>query len=50
MRAGMARDVQVTFDAADPHRLARWWADVLGYRIEDGHAFVAGLLADGVIT
>jgi hypothetical protein len=45
----MSRGVQVTFDAADPHSLGRWWAELLGYRIEDGHDFVAGLLADGVI-
>ncbi len=50
MMSGMARGVQVTFDAVDPHRLARWWAGLLGYRIEEGHALVAGLLADGVIA
>ena len=50
MKSGMARGVQVTFDAVDPHRLARWWAGLLGYRIEDGHALVAGLLANGVIV
>jgi hypothetical protein len=49
MMSEMTRGVQVTFDAVDPHRLARWWADLLGYRIEDGHNLVAGLLADGVI-
>ncbi len=42
--------MQVTFDAADPHGLARWWAGRLGYRIEDGQDLVAGLLADGVIA
>jgi hypothetical protein len=31
----MGRGIQVRFDAADPHRLARWWADLLRYRIED---------------
>ena len=46
---GMARGVQVTFDALDPHGLVRWWADLLGYRVEDGHDMVASLLADGVI-
>ncbi len=33
----MTRGVQVTFDAADPHELARWWAGLLGYQIEDAH-------------
>ncbi|MDQ2728936.1 MAG: hypothetical protein M3Y91_14000 [Actinomycetota bacterium] len=46
----VARGVQVTFDAVDPHTLARWWAALLGYRVEDGHDFIAGLLADGVIV
>ena len=31
----MARDIQVTFDAADPGALAAFWAEVLGYRIQD---------------
>jgi catechol 2,3-dioxygenase-like lactoylglutathione lyase family enzyme len=29
----MSRQVQVTFDAADPAALAVFWRDVLGYRI-----------------
>jgi Glyoxalase-like domain len=31
----MARDVQITFDSADPARLAEFWADALGYRVQD---------------
>jgi Glyoxalase-like domain len=46
----MARVVQVTVDAKDPHALARWWAELLGYEVEDGHDLVQGLLDDGVIT
>jgi hypothetical protein len=46
----MGRGVQVTFDAADPHRLARWWADLLRYQIEDSHDLVTRLLADGAIA
>ncbi len=30
----MAYDFQVTFDAADPHTLADWWADALGWVVE----------------
>jgi predicted enzyme related to lactoylglutathione lyase len=48
----MATSVQVTFDAADPDRLARFWAEVLGYKLQDPpagfdswHAF---LTAQGV--
>ena len=46
----MARGVQITFDAEDPHRLCRWWAALLGYEVEDGHDFVSRLLSDGVIA
>ncbi|HLM28468.1 MAG TPA: VOC family protein [Acidimicrobiales bacterium] len=46
----MSRQVQVTFDTSDPHRLAAWWADLLGYAVEDGHDLVSGLLESGVIT
>jgi glyoxalase superfamily protein len=46
----MGRGVQVTFDAADPHALARWWAELLGYQIEDSHDLVSRLLADGAVT
>ena len=30
----MAIPVQVTFDCADPDRLAHFWADLLGYRLD----------------
>jgi hypothetical protein len=46
----MTRGVQVTFDAADPHRLARWWADLLHYEIVDAHDLVTRLLADGAVS
>ncbi|WP_110183325.1 VOC family protein [Nocardioides solisilvae] len=28
------REIQVTFDAHDPDRLARFWAEALGYRLQ----------------
>ncbi|MHA6615986.1 VOC family protein [Pseudonocardia sp. DLS-67] len=31
----MARDVQFTFDCADPAGLAAFWAEALGYRMQD---------------
>lgn len=31
----VVREVQVTFDAADPGTLARFWAEAVGYRLED---------------
>lgn len=46
----MAKTVQVTFDAGDPHRLAQWWAESLGYEVEDHHDLVSGLLESGVLA
>lgn len=31
----MARDVQITFDCADPAALATFWAEALGYQLQD---------------
>lgn len=31
----MARDVQFTFDCADPAGLGAFWAEALGYRLQD---------------
>lgn len=31
----MAIPVQITFDCADPDRVARFWASVLGYKLQD---------------
>ncbi|MCM3883891.1 VOC family protein [Frankia sp. R82] len=31
----MARNVQITFDCADPAKLAAFWAEALGYRLQD---------------
>ena len=30
-----ARDIQVTYDCADPARLAAFWAEALGYRVQE---------------
>jgi Glyoxalase-like domain len=46
----MGRGIQVTFDAADPHTLARWWAALLHYQVEDSHELVTRLLTDGAIA
>jgi hypothetical protein len=45
----MTIGVQVTFDAADPHGLARFWAAALGYEVEDHSEVVEELLADGLL-
>jgi len=34
-RAEMTREVQFTFDCADPAGLATFWAEALGYRLQD---------------
>ncbi|WP_433787888.1 VOC family protein [Actinomycetospora sp. CA-101289] len=31
----MSRDVQITLDCADPAALAAFWAEVLGYRVQE---------------
>ncbi|MEU6744913.1 VOC family protein [Spirillospora sp. NPDC046719] len=34
-RAVTAREIQITFDCADPAALAAFWAEALGYRLQD---------------
>ena len=46
----MAKTVQITFDTADPHAQAAWWADLLGYRVEDHHDRIAQMLEQGIVT
>ncbi|GAA2138431.1 VOC family protein [Glycomyces algeriensis] len=41
---------KIVIDCADPHRLAAFWAEAMGYQVEDHSSFIAGLLANGVIT
>ena len=49
----MAYEFQVTVDCADPHALADWWAETLGWQVEpQDEAFIrrmisAGYAADG---
>jgi len=38
---------QVTFDAHEPHAVAAFWAEVLGYEVEDSSALVEQLVAAG---
>lgn len=48
----MATSIQVTFDCADPNRLAQFWATALGYKLQEppeGYAsWEAFLAAQGV--
>jgi hypothetical protein len=44
----MAYDFQVTFDCADPHPLAEWWAEALGWTVEPtDEAFIRRMVAEG---
>ena len=44
----MAYDVQVVIDSADPHGLADWWADALGWEVEPSDAdFIRKMIAEG---
>ncbi len=44
----MAYDFQVDFDCADPHGLADWWAETLGWVVEEQDAdFIRRMIAEG---
>ncbi len=45
----MALGWKVVFDARDPHRQALFWAEALGYQIEDNSALIKQLLSAGAI-
>ena len=48
MVSGMAYDFQVTVDCADPHVLADWWADALGWVVEPSDEdFIRRMIAEG---
>jgi hypothetical protein len=46
----MSRTVQVTLDATDAFTLCAWWADLLGYEMEDVTARVQQVLDQGFVT
>ncbi|MGN9787845.1 VOC family protein [Nonomuraea sp. ZG12] len=44
----MAYDLQVVIDTQDPHNLADWWADALGWQVErQDEAFIRSLIEKG---
>jgi hypothetical protein len=44
----MAYDFQVTFDCADPHVLADWWAETLGWSVEPSNEdFIRSMVEQG---
>src|SRR5262245_58024933 len=46
----MAVPYKICIDCADPHLLAAFWAEALGYVVEDHSALVQQLLEAGVVT
>ncbi len=47
----MAADVQIVIDCADPHGLADWWAEALGWQVEpQDEAFIRRMIAAGAAT
>ena len=44
----LAYEFQVTQDCADPHVLAGWWAETLGWEVEPSdEAFIRRMIAEG---
>ena len=47
----MALDLQIVIDAADPHPLADWWADVLGWEVEPSDEdFIRKMIDQGFVS
>lgn len=47
----MAYDVQITIDCADPHVLAAWWAEALGWTKEPSNEpFIRRMIEQGLAT
>jgi glyoxalase superfamily protein len=47
----MATDVQIVIDSGDPHGLADWWAETLGWEVEpQDEAFIRRMVEAGAAT
>src|SRR5262245_32606974 len=47
----MAYDFQVVVDSADPHKIADWWAETLGWVVEPSdEAFIRRMIDAGYAT
>ena len=47
----MAFDFQIAVDASEPHELADWWAETLGWVVEPSdEAFIRKMIAEGYAT
>ena len=50
MTATPVPGMQIAIDCARPHELARFWADVMHYEVEDQHDGVMEIVAAGMAT
>ncbi|GII58076.1 hypothetical protein Pth03_64650 [Planotetraspora thailandica] len=46
----MILEWKLVVDCADPHKLAAFWAEALGYEVEDNTAIIERLLGLGVVS
>ena len=47
----MAFDFQVTIDSSSPHELADWWAEALGWQVEQqDEAFIRRMVSSGAAS
>jgi hypothetical protein len=47
----MGYEFQVTQDSTDPHALADWWAETLGWEVEPSNeAFIRRMISEGYAT
>jgi hypothetical protein len=47
----MAYDFQVAVDCAEPHKLADWWAETLGWLVEEPDSeFIRSMISQGYAT
>ena len=47
----MAFDFQVTIDCADPHAMADWWAEALGWQVEpQDESFIRRMIDSGAAS
>jgi hypothetical protein len=42
--------IQIAIDCRDPHTLNAWWAETIGYDVEDHHEMIGEILAAGQAT
>ena len=47
----MALNIQIAVDCMDPHGLADWWAETLGWAVEpQDEAFIRSMIEQGFAT